>query len=215
MVRTAFPAMMMLALTVAAPGCLAAEEPEGPPAERLPDVIFVPTPQPVVEKMLELVDVKKDDLVYDLRCGDGRIVIAAAKKYGCRAVGFDIDPERVKESRENVKKAGVEHLVTIRQADIFTLDLRPANVITLYLLPSLNVKLIPQLEKLAPGSRIVSHDFDMRGVEPDEVVEVDVENGGFHTVYRWTAPLNKTAEEAGSDGLIHLGPGSPAPSDTR
>ncbi|UCC96713.1 MAG: class I SAM-dependent methyltransferase, partial [Phycisphaerales bacterium] len=130
-------------------------------ASRKPDVIFVPTPQEVVDKMLELAQVKKDDLVYDLGCGDGRIVVTAAQKYGCRGVGYDIAPKRVRESRQNVKKNNVGHLVRIEQADIFTLDLSKANVITLYLLPSLNVKLIPQLEKLRPGSRIVSHDFDM------------------------------------------------------
>jgi cyclopropane fatty-acyl-phospholipid synthase-like methyltransferase len=159
---------------------------------RTPDVIFVPTPLEVVDKMLELAQVKKDDLLYDLGCGDGRIVIAAAKKYGCKAVGYDIDPQRVKESRENVDANNVGDLVTIEQKDIFTLDLSKADVITLYLLPSLNVKLIPQLEKLKPGSRIVSHDFDMRGVKPDKVVTVTPE-GGFveHKVYLWTTPLKK------------------------
>jgi len=162
---------------------------------RTPDVIFVPTPQEVVEKMLELAQVQKDDVVYDLGCGDGRIVVTAAKKYGCRGFGFDIDPERIMDSLENVKKNKVEHLVTIEQQDIFTLDLTPASVITLYLLPSLNVKLIPQLEKLKPGTRIVSHDFDMKGVKPDQVVEVDLENnGGSHTIYLWTTPLKKEKE---------------------
>jgi len=162
---------------------------------RTPDVIFVPTPQEVVEKMLELAQVQKDDVVYDLGCGDGRIVVTAAKKYGCRGFGFDIDPERIMDSLENVKKNKVEHLVTIEQQDIFTLDLTPASVITLYLLPSLNVKLIPQLEKLKPGTRIVSHDFDMKGVKPDQVVEVELENnGGSHTIYLWTTPLKKEKE---------------------
>ncbi len=163
---------------------------------REPDVIFVPTPQPIVEEMLKLAKVTKKDVVYDLGCGDGRIVITAAKKYGCKAVGFDIDPERVKESRENVKKAGVVHLVRIEQEDIFTLDLSGATVITLYLLPSLNVKLIPQLKKLKPGCRIVSHDFDMRGVKPDKVVQVkDKENEFEHTLYLWITPLKMEKEE--------------------
>ncbi|HXG08766.1 MAG TPA: methyltransferase domain-containing protein [Gemmataceae bacterium] len=158
---------------------------------REPDVIFVPTPQEVVEKMLEVAGVKKDDVVYDLGCGDGRIVVTAAKKYGCKAVGFDIDPQRVKESLENVKKNNVEKLVEIKQADIFTLDLSPASVITLYLLPDLNVKLIPQLEKLKPGSRIVSHSFDMRGVKPDKIVQVKTKDAGERTIYLWTTPLKK------------------------
>jgi hypothetical protein len=157
---------------------------------RKPDVIYVPTPQEVVDKMLELAEVKKDDLVYDLGCGDGRIVVTAAKKYGCRCVGYDINPKRIKESLENVEKNNVGDLVRIEQEDIFTLDLSKANVITLYLLPSLNVKLIPQLEKLKPGSRIVSHDFDMRGVTPDKVVKINSDNDySGHTIYLWTTPL--------------------------
>ncbi len=164
---------------------------------RRPDVVYVPTPQEVVEKMLELAKVGKDDLVYDLGCGDGRIVVTAAKKYGCKAIGFDIATERVKESMENVAKAGVGDKVRIEQRDIFTLDLSPASVVTLYLLPSLNVKLIPQLERLKPGSRIVSHDFDMKGVKPDQVITMDA-NGdpyGDHTIYLWTTPLKKEKED--------------------
>jgi len=157
-----------------------------------PDVIYVPTPPEVVNKMLELAQVKKDDIVYDLGCGDGRIVVTAAKKFGCRCTGFDVDPKRIKESLENVEKNNVGDLVRIEQKDIFTLDLSKANVITLYLLPSLNVKLIPQLEKLKPGSRIVSHDFDMRGVKPDKVVEIKSDNEySDHTIYLWTTPLKK------------------------
>lgn len=157
-----------------------------------PDVIFVPTPQDVVEKMLELAEVKKSDLVYDLGCGDGRIVVTAAKRYGCKAVGYDIDPERIKESLENVQENDVANLVRIEQEDIFTLDLSKADVITLYLLPSLNVKLIPQLEKLRPGTRIVSHDFDMSGVEPEEVIKlISSEDQSEHTIYLWTAPIRK------------------------
>jgi precorrin-6B methylase 2 len=157
---------------------------------REPDVIFVPTPQVAVDKMLELAEVTKDDLVYDLGCGNGIIVVTAAKRYGCKAVGYDIDPKRVKESLANVEKNNVGHLVRIEQRDIFTLDLSKANVITLYLLPELNVKLIPQLKKLKPGSRIVSHDFDMRGVKPDKVVEVNSDDDyDRHTIYLWTTPL--------------------------
>jgi cyclopropane fatty-acyl-phospholipid synthase-like methyltransferase len=163
---------------------------------RRPDVIYVPTPPHVVEKMLELAKVTKKDVVYDLGCGDGRIPVTAAKKYGCKACGFDIDPKRIQESQDNVKASGVDKLVTIHQKDIFKLDLSDANVVTLYLLPGLNVKLIPQLEKLKPGSRIVSHDFDMRGVIPDQVVTIKAENDSNmdHTIYLWTTPLKKEAD---------------------
>lgn len=160
---------------------------------RKPDVVFVPTPQKVVDRMLELAQMKKDDVLYDLGCGDGIIVVTAARKYGCRSVGFDISAKRVRESRANVIKHGVEDLARIERADIFTLDLSQASVITLYLLPELNVKLIPQLDKLRPGVRIVSHDFDMQGVRPDEVITVEDpgDTYGNHTIYLWTTPLNK------------------------
>jgi methylase of polypeptide subunit release factors len=159
------------------------------------DVEFVPTPQNVVDKMLELSKVKKDDLVYDLGCGDGRIVVTAAKRYGCKAVGYDINPRRVKESKENVKKNKVGHLVRIEQEDIFNLDLSKASVITLYLLPELNVELIPQLEKLKSGSRIVSHDFGMEGIQPDKVITVTSnEDEDEHEIYLWTTPLKKLSE---------------------
>jgi len=160
------------------------------------DVIYVATPQDVVDKMLELADVKKDDLVYDLGCGDGRIVVTAAKRYGCRAVGFDLDPRRVEESLQNVQKNNVGHLVTIEQKDIFTLDLSEADVITLFLLSRLNVKLIPQLEKLKPGSRIVSHNFAMGRVKPDKIVKMFSNEDPYeHTVYLWTTPLKKENNE--------------------
>ena len=159
---------------------------------REPDVIFVPTPDDVVDMMLHLARVTRNDILYDLGCGDGRIVVAAAKKYRCRAFGYDIDPVRVQESLDNVKENRVGRLVKIEEKDIFTLDLRPATVITLYLLPELNVRLIPQLEKLRPGCRIVSHDFDMKGVKPDAVLEMESEDDGSeHTIYLWTTPLKK------------------------
>ena len=168
--------------------------------EKKPDVIYVPTPNDVVEKMLELANVQKDDLLYDLGCGDGRIVVAAAKRIGCRAVGYDIDPNRVKESLENVARNNVGHLVSIEQKDIFTLDLSKANVITLYLLPSLNVRLIPQLEKLKAGSRIVSHDFRMKGVKPDRIVKlISGEDKAKHKVFLWTTPLKKRKAQARND----------------
>ena len=158
------------------------------------DVLFISTPVEVIDKMLEMAQVKKDDLVYDLGCGDGRILIAAAKKHGCRAIGYEIDPELVKKARENVRKNKLQHLVTIEHKDIFEVDFTPADVITMYLTADLNVKLIPQLKKLRPGSRIVSHDFDMKGIKPDEVAFVTSKIPDFvneHLVYLWTAPLKK------------------------
>ncbi len=176
------------------------EESHGEPSRR-PDVHFVPTPQEVVDRMLELAEVTADDVVYDLGCGDGRIVVTAAKRYGAKALGVDIDPQRVAESRKNVKENNVEDLVEIQEADIFEMDLTPASVITLYLLPELNVRLIPQLEKLKPGTRIVSHAFDMRGIKPDKVETVEGEHGTSRTVYFWTTPLQRE-ESAGLDDLF-------------
>lgn len=157
------------------------------------DVVYVPTPNDVVKKMLDLAQVGKDDLVYDLGCGDGRIVVVAAKTRGARGKGYDIDPQRIKECHANAKTNGVESLVQFEQKDIFELDLSGANVVTLYLLPRLNVRLIPQLEKLKPGARVVSHDFDMQGViPPDKTVTVySKEDNEKHTIYLWTAPLKK------------------------
>jgi tRNA G37 N-methylase Trm5 len=157
--------------------------------EKKPDVIFVPTPQVVVDKMLELAEVGPDDVLYDLGCGNGIIVVAAAKK-GATSTGFDVDPQRIRETQENIKKNEVGDRAKVLQKDIFTLDLSDVDVVTLYLLPSLNVKLIPQLEKLKPGSRIVSHDFDMKGVKPEKVVKVKGPTRE-HTVYLWRAPLDK------------------------
>jgi tRNA G37 N-methylase Trm5 len=158
---------------------------------REPDVIYVPTPQEVVDKMLEMADVRPGEIVYDLGCGDGRIPVTAAKRYGSRAWGFDINPVRVKESLDNVAKNNVQKLVIIKLQDIFELDLSKADVITLYLLPQLNVKLIPQLDKLKPGCRIVSHDFNMEGVRPKREVTYTPQGGREHRIYLWETPLDK------------------------
>jgi precorrin-6B methylase 2 len=178
--------------TAAQSGTSTTAEPTADAPTRTPDVIYVPTPQPVVDKMLEIAQVKKDDIVYDLGCGDGRIVVTAAKRYGVKSFGFDIDPQRVMEARANVRAAKVEHLVTIEQKDIFTLDLSPASVVTLYLLPALNVRLIPQLEKLKPGSRIVSHDFNMEGVTPLKHLTMTPKGASEeHDIYFWKTPFVK------------------------
>jgi outer membrane protein assembly factor BamB/SAM-dependent methyltransferase len=181
------------------PGSEAVPAPDrlAPPGnEREPGAVYVPTPQDIVEKMLELASVKKEDIVYDLGCGDGRIVVTAAKKYGCRAAGYDIDMECIKMSRENVRKADVGKLVTIERKDLFTLDLAGADVIALYLLPRMNERLLPQLEKLKPGSRIVCHANAIPGVRPQKVVSVVSKDDDLpHKVYLYVTPLMKEGKE--------------------
>ncbi len=155
------------------------------------DVPFVPTPMPVVDAMLDMAKVGKDDLLYDLGSGDGRIVIRAAERFGCRGVGVDLNPERVAEARAAAKKAGsqIESLVRFEEGDVFTFDFSKATVVTMYLLPSVNVKLRPRiLKELKPGTRIVSHDFDMGEWKAEESRKV-----GNSTVYRWTVMANAPA----------------------
>ena len=166
---------------------------QAPAPLRTPDVIFVPTPQEVVDVMLKITKVTKNDVVYDLGSGDGRIPITAAKTYGARAVGIDIDPERIREANENLKTAAAADRTILSRVrflnqDLFTTDISEATVVTLYLLPSLNIKLIPKLNKeLKPGTRVVSHAFDMGpNIKPDmEPVNV---NG--RTVYYYTIPID-------------------------
>ena len=146
-------------------------------------VPYVPSPQFVVDKMIELAAVKPGDLVYDLGSGDGRIVISAAKK-GARAVGFEIDGDLVGESRANIQKAGVQALAEIRHQDILTVDFSDATVVTMYLLPDVNLQLKPNLlNQLKPGSRIVSHSFNMGDWQPDKIERVE-----GRTIYLWTIP---------------------------
>lgn len=183
-------AMLLSAGMLLCQGPAAGQSGQRPPRER--DVIYVPTPHEVVAKMLELADPRPGEVLYDLGCGDGRIPVAAAKKYGVRAWGFDIDPERIKDSLATVQKNNVGNLVTIKLQDVFELDLSKADVITLYLLPRLNVKLIPQLDKLKPGCRIVSHDFDMQGVRPKRELILRAGDGSReHRVLLWVTPLEK------------------------
>jgi precorrin-6B methylase 2 len=163
----------------------------GAPAKdlRAPDVIFVPTPPEVVDSMLKVAKVGKDDVLYDLGSGDGRIPITAAKKYGiARGVGIDINPERIQEANENLAKAGVGEKVSFLNADLFEANLSDATVVTLYLLPSLNLKVLPKLlSELKPGTRIVSHAFDMGSWKPEQTLNV---NG--RSVYFWTIPAPGT-----------------------
>jgi cyclopropane fatty-acyl-phospholipid synthase-like methyltransferase len=150
---------------------------------RRPDIHWVPTPPAVVDAMLKLADVKPTDVVYDLGCGDGVIVATAAQKYGARAVGIDIDPQRVQEATERARKMGVSDKVTILQGDLFEADIKDASVVTLYLLTSLNIKLMPKLKReLKPGTRIVSQSFNMGDEWPPEKT-IDVNGVPVHL---WT-----------------------------
>ena len=159
--------------------------------------ITVPTPHDVVAKMLQLAKLTPDDTLYDLGCGDGRIVVAAAKNYGCHAVGFEINPLKIRQSRRAVKRAGVESRVRIENEDIFKLDLTPASVVTLYLLPSMNDRLVTQLTKLKSGSRIVCHDFAIDAFKPERTITMESkETGAPHSIYLYRVPLNKQEREA-------------------
>jgi len=173
-----------------------------PAPDQVGDCIFMPTPAKAVQAMLKLAELKPGEVLFDLGSGDGRICIAAAKNYGAHAYGYEIHAKRVTESLENVKKNKVEDSVTIERRDIFKLDLSGADVVTLWLLPYLNCKLIPQLEKMKPGSRIVSFEFDMCDiVKPDKVIELEVPPGSRwekywsrnpkRQIYLWKTPLKK------------------------
>lgn len=158
--------------------------------QRQLDVPYVPTPGPVVERMLEIAQVNRNDVVYDLGSGDGGLVIAAAQKYGARGVGIDIDPRRIQEANANAKATGVTDLVKFRQQDLFKTDLSRATVVTFYLLPRINIKLRPKLlRELQPGTRIVSHAFDMGDWKPQRVELVS-----GRTIYYWVVPP-KPAED--------------------
>lgn len=147
---------------------------------------FVPTPQEVVDRMLELAQVSQGDLLYDLGSGDGRIVITAARRYGAQAVGFEIDPALVTHSQRNIKEAGVEALAEIRDQDVRTVDLSPASVVTMYLYPGANLRLRAAImRQLKPGSRVVSHDFSMGDWKPDRVERMTDSAGLVRTIYLW------------------------------
>ncbi|MGB2716349.1 MAG: methyltransferase domain-containing protein [Vicinamibacterales bacterium] len=175
-------AMMLAGLLVMAEAVIPASAQQAGVKLRDPDVIYVPTPQEVVDAMLAMANVTANDVVYDLGSGDGRIPITAAQKYGARAVGIDINPQRIQEANENLAKAGVGNKVKFLNQDLFETDISEATVVTLYLLPSLNLKLMPTLKKMKPGTRIVSHSFDMGSEWPPERTE-DV-NG--RSIYLWT-----------------------------
>jgi precorrin-6B methylase 2 len=156
-------------------------------SSRTPDVIYVPTPQPVVDAMLKVAKVGPNDVLYDLGSGDGRIPVTAAQRFGIRAVGIDIDPKRIAEANANAQQAGVTDKVKFIQGDLFQQDLSEATVVSLYLLSTLNMKLRPTLLNLKPGTRIVSHAFAMGDWVPDQTLDID-----GRMVYFWTVPEKKT-----------------------
>jgi SAM-dependent methyltransferase len=157
------------------------------PLEKEPEVPYVPTHERVVAEMLKVASVGKKDVLYDLGSGDGRIVITAAKRFGTRGVGVDIDPVRVKEARENAVKAGVTDKVKFLQQDLFETDIREATVVTLYLLPEVNLRLRPKLlSDLKPGTRVVSHNYDMGDWAPLKTLQLRVPEE--HTIYYWVVP---------------------------
>ncbi len=161
----------------------------GQTPQKDPEVPYVPTPQTVVDEMLKLAAVTSGDVVYDLGSGDGRIVITAAKRYGARGVGVEIDPVRVKEANANAVQAGVMDRVKFLQQDLFKTDLRDASVVTLYLLPAVNLKLRPKLwSELKPGTRVVSHSFDMGDWKPEKMVEIQGAK-----IYFWVIPAKNPA----------------------
>ena len=167
-------------------GAAAAQE-----AKKAPEVPYVPTTQVAVEAMLKLAGVTSEDVVYDLGCGDGRIVITAAKLYGARGVGIDIDPQRIGEANENAKKAGVEHLVRFEENDLFKANIREASVVTLFLLTRVNAQLRPKLlNELRVGTRVVSNTFDMGDWKPEKEFTVDTGDEGYFSrkLYLWTIP---------------------------
>ncbi len=161
------------------------------PLKQAPEVPYVPTTQVAVQAMLKLAGVTSEDVVYDLGCGDGRIVIAAAKLYGAHGVGVDIDPQRIREANENARKAGVEGLVRFEENDLFQAKIREASVVTLFLLTSVNARLRPKLlRELRPGTRVVSNTFEMGDWKPDKEFTVDSGDEGYFSkkLYLWTIP---------------------------
>jgi SAM-dependent methyltransferase len=183
---TSCTAIAACLLTVAAASWASADE------KKVPDCVYVGTPNDVVEKMIDMAKIKKTDLVYDPGCGDGRMVIMAAKKHGCRGIGYEIVPKLLAEGNKLAKRRKVDHLVKIEDKDIFKADYSDGNVVLMYLLPEMIVRMTPQFEKMKDGSRIVAHDYPIKGVAPDDTVTMTSnEDNVKHTVYLYTLPLKK------------------------
>jgi SAM-dependent methyltransferase len=183
-----FPKLVALSTALVAL-CLATAVAQTPTQEKKPlDVPYVPTDDAVVNQMLDVAKVTRNDVLYDLGSGDGRIVITAARRFGARGVGIDIDPDRIKEANENARAAGVQDKVRFIQGDLFAADIKPATVVTMYLLPDINMRLRPKLlSDLKPGSRIVSHNYDLGDWTPLQKLTVKVGTTD-HYVYFWIVP---------------------------
>jgi tRNA G37 N-methylase Trm5 len=183
---------LAVAMLILLPSLTISLNEDKPKSMRAPDVVYVGTPYDIVSRMLQMAHVKKGDVVYDLGCGDARMLVLAAQKYGTRGFGYDIDPERVKASRENVERNRVGKLVKIFQEDIFKVDISKADVIPIYLLPEMNRKLLPQLEKLKPGSRLVFHDYDLEDMVADQKIHIiSNEDNADHTLSLYVTPLKR------------------------
>ena len=176
-----------LALLLAAAVAASAQTPSTP---KEPDVPYVPTHEKIVAEMLKVAKVKKTDVLYDLGSGDGRIVITAAKKFGTRGTGIELLPQLVREARDNAQKAGVSELAKFVEGDIFEANIADATVVTLYLLPAVNMRLRPKLLELRPGTRIVSHNYDLGDWQPEKTIKINLADGE-HTVYYWVVPARK------------------------
>lgn len=173
---------------------------------RAPDAVFVPTPHDIVERMLQEAGVLKSDVLVDLGSGDGRYVITAAKRFGCQAIGYEIDARLVAQSRESIARENLQSLARIEHADLFTADWSDASVVTVFLYPRLMERLLPQFDRLRPGTRIVSHQFEIPGVAPDREIQVkSVEDGDTHRIFFWTTPLMRSPSA----------PSTPAPPPTK
>lgn len=185
---TLIAALLVMAVTI-----LSAEENKDEPVfMQTPDVVYVGTPYDIVSQMLHMADVKKNDTVVDLGCGDARMLVLAAQKYGSKGIGYEIDPVMVRESRRNAERNNVSDLVEIIQADIFKVDISDADVLPIYLLPEMNLKLVPQFETLKPGSRLVFHNYDLAGYAYDKKIEIiSNEDNSSHTLWLYTTPLKK------------------------
>jgi hypothetical protein len=177
----------ILALLLAAAVAASAQTPSTP---KEPDVPYVPTHEKIVAEMLKVAKVKKTDVLYDLGSGDGRIVITAAKKFGTRGTGIELLPQLVREARDNAEKAGVSELAKFVEGDIFEANIADATVVTLYLLPAVNMRLRPKLLELRPGTRIVSHNYDLGDWKPEKTIKLNLADGE-HTVYYWVVPARK------------------------